>query len=393
MTLTNRIPPVTAAPSMIVAASTPYLAAGRRMRRTPFTSRVEALGCSVFSVYNHMLLPEVFRGDEADYHHLKAHVQIWDVGCERQVELKGPDAARLAQFMTCRDISQCAVGQCLYVPLVDERGGMINDPILLKLAGDRFWLSIADSDVLLWAKGLAAGFGLDVTCHEPDVWPMAIQGPKAEDLVALVLGEPVRAIRYFRFAIINWRGTPMVVARSGWSKQGGFEIYVNGWELGGALWDEFMAKGGPFDLGPGAPHNTERIEGGLLSYGNDFTNANNPFEIGLEKYVHLDRPIDFLARAALTRIKAEGIARRMMGLFIEARQLPACDSPWPIFAGEAIAGELTSCSVSPMFGKGIGYAMLNTPWWEEGQSLSLETPQGKRLAATAARLPFWPPAA
>jgi dimethylsulfoniopropionate demethylase len=374
--------------SNIVAASAPYLAAGRRMRRTPYTSRVEAAGCNVFSIYNHMLLPEVFRGDEADYHHLKTHVQLWDVGCERQVELRGPDAAKLAQLMTCRDISTAAVGQCMYVPLVDETGGMINDPVLLKLAEDHFWLSIADSDVLLWAKGIAAGRGLNVECNEPAVWPLALQGPKAEDLAALVLGEAVRSIRFFHFAVMSWRGHRFPVARSGWSKQGGFELYVNDWELGGALWDEFMAKGKPFEVGPGAPHNTERIEGGLLSYGNDFDRDNNPFELGLTKYVHLDRPIDFLGRRALEAIRARGISRRMMGLFIEARELPACDAAWPVYAGDQVVGELTSCSVSPMFGKGVGYAMLNRSHWDEGVALTVETPDGRKLASTVTRLPF-----
>lgn len=371
----------------------PYLAAGRRMRRTPYTSRVEALGCKVFSVYNHMLLPEVFGGDEEDYHHLKQHVQIWDVGCERQVELAGPDAAKLARLMTCRDISKCAIGQCLYLPLVDEAGGMINDPILLKLAEDRYWLSIADSDVLLWAKGLASGMGLDVKCREPDVWPLALQGPKAEDLVARVFGEDVRLLRYFRFAVIDWRGHSLVVARSGWSKQGGFEIYVNDWDLGGDLWDEFMDRGKPFSIAPGAPHNTERIEGGLLSCGNDFTNDNNPFEIGLEKYVHLDQGFEFLGRKVLTRIRAEGISRRIMGVFIEAGEMPACDSAWPLHAGKELAGQLTSCAVSPMFGKGIGFAMLERRWWDVGQKLSLAAPDGRQLTATVIRLPFLSPPA
>lgn len=378
-------------PSNIVAASAPYLAAGRRMRRTPYTSRVEAAGCKVFSIYNHMLLPEMFRGEEADYHHLKTHVQLWDVGCERQVELRGPDAGRLAQLMTCRDISTAAVGQCLYVPLVDETGGMINDPVLLKLAEDRFWLSIADSDVLLWAKGIAVGRGLQVECSEPAVWPLALQGPKAEDLAAVVLGEAVRSIRFFRFRVMSWHGHEFVVARSGWSKQGGFELYVNDWELGGALWDEFMAKGTPFEVGPGAPHNTERIEAGLLSYGNDFTHDNNPFELGLAKYVHLDRPIDFLGREALQAIQARGISRRMMGLFIEARELPACDVGWPVYAADRVVGELSSCSFSPMFGKGIGYAMLNRGHWDEGLALSVKAGDGRKLATTVTRLPFWTP--
>lgn len=379
------------ATTSILAKAAPYLAAGRRMRRTPYTSRVEALGCRVFSVYNHMLLPEVFRGDDADYLHLKTHVQLWDVGCERQVELAGPDAAKLVQLMTCRDLSRMSEGQCRYVPLVDEAGGMLNDPIALKLAADRFWLSIADSDVLLWAKGLAVGMNLDVRCTEPAVWPMAIQGPKAGELAELVFGNETRSIGFFRFKRISWRGHELLVARSGWSKQGGFEVYVDDWDLGGALWDECMHKGRPLDVGPGAPHNTERIEGGLLSYGNDFTNANNPFELGLDKYIDLDKPVDFIGRTALEAIRANGIGRRMMGLFIEARELPACDAEWPVFRGVEAVGELSSCAVSPLFGQGIGYAMLARGCWDAGTGVHVLAPDGRSLSARVTPLPFCKP--
>ena len=377
--------------SSIVSTSAPLLAAGRRMRRTPYTARVEAAGCRVFSVYNHMLLPEVFRGDVEDYHHLKTHVQVWDVGCERQVQIRGRDAASLVQRMTCRDISRAVPGQCLYVPLVDEHGGMVNDPVMLKFSDEHYWLSIADSDVLLWAKGLAAGLRLDVECREPAVWPLAVQGPKAEDLVARLFGDEVRRIRFFRFATLAWQGHPLTVARSGWSKQGGFEIYVNDWALGERLWDACFDAGRDLDVGPGAPHNTERIEGGLLSYGNDFDNGNNPFEIGLEKYVHLDRDIDFVGRRALAAIRERGVTRRLMGVFIEAMQLPACEQGWPVFAEEQRVGEVTSASVSPAFGEGIGYAMLDRSHWNEGTALDVLVPNEGRVRARVTPLPFIAP--
>ena len=231
------------------------LAISRRIRRTPYTDRVEAHGVSGFSVVNHMLLPKGFqRSVEADYWHLRKHVQIWDVSCQRQVEIFGRDAERLVQWMTPRDIGRASVGQCLYVPLVDETGGMINDPILLKLAEDRYWLSIADSDVLLWAKGLALGAGMDVSIREPDVSPLAIQGPKAEDLMARVFGDAVRQIGFFRYARFDFEGRRQIVARSGYSKQDGFEIYLNDSALGGALWDRVWQAGQAFDISPGCPN-------------------------------------------------------------------------------------------------------------------------------------------
>ena len=222
----------------------PRLTASRRQRSTPFTSRIEALGVSDYSVVNHTILPKGFgRTVEQDYWHLRQHVQLWDVSCQRQVELHGPDAAYLTQLMTPRDLRNAEIGQCLYAPLVDAAGGMINDPIILKLAEDHYWLSISDSDVLLWAKGLAFGLGLDVSVEEPEVSPLAVQGPKADDLMVRVFGEEVRAIRFFRFKKMTFANSALVVARSGYSTQGGFEIYLDDSSLGLTLWDTLWRGG------------------------------------------------------------------------------------------------------------------------------------------------------
>ncbi|MFQ5624950.1 MAG: dimethylsulfoniopropionate demethylase, partial [Paracoccaceae bacterium] len=302
----------------------PVLSVSNRIRRTPFTARVEACGVRGYTVYNHMLLPTVFESMEADYHHLKRHVQVWDVACQRQIEIRGPDAARLAQMLTPRDLNRVKVGRCVYTPMVDETGGMLNDPVTLKLSDERWWVSIADSDLLLWIKGIAHGFRLDVTAEEPDISPLAVQGPKAEDLMAGVFGDEVRAIGFFRFARLNFQGKSLVVARSGYSKQGGFEVYVDGWEIGEDLWDVLFAKGKDLDVRAGCPNLIERIEGGLLSYGNDMTQDNTPYECGLGKYCAAEAAIGCVGRDALLRVMADGPKRQIRGLAIAGDAVPTC---------------------------------------------------------------------
>lgn len=373
------------------SAQTAVLSVTRRVRSTPFTPRVEALGVKGYSVYNHTLLPTHFTSVVEDYRHLKRHVQIWDVSCERQVELQGPDAARLAQLMTPRNLSGATVGRCLYAPLIDVRAGMLNDPVLLKLAEDRFWLSLADSDILLWAKGLAFGLGLEVEVFEPEVTPLAVQGPKAEALMARVFGEAVRAIRFFRFAALPFQGHPLVVARSGWSKQGGFEIYLDRPELGLPLWDALWDAGQDLEVAPGSPNGIERIEGALLSYGSDMTRENNPLECDLERYCALDAPIEFIGRDALRRIRDEGVARKIRGLRIETDSLPPCTGLWPVSGGGSLAGQVSSAAVSPDLGCGIALAMLDQGYWESGTRVTVAAPDGPR-PATVCDLPFVVPA-
>lgn len=366
----------------------PILAVSRRTRRTPFSERVEAHGVKGYTVYNHMLLPTAFRSLEEDYWHLCRHVQLWDVACERQVELHGPDAARLAQMMTPRDLSRAATGQCLYAPLVDDAGAMINDPVILKLADDRFWLSIADSDVLLWAKGLAWGFGLDVAVTEPDVSPLAVQGPKAEDLMAALFGDLVRGIRFFRFARLPFQGRELVVARSGWSKQGGFEIYLDDASMGNALWDALWMAGQPFEVGPGCPNLIERVEGGLLSYGNDMTRDNNPLECGLDRYCRLDGAIDFIGREALRRIRDQGVARQIRGIRFDGGPSPSCTTPWPVHLGGKQVGQVTTAVWSPRHGVNLAFAMLDRGAWAPGSVVEVECPDHSTRRGKVANLPF-----
>jgi dimethylsulfoniopropionate demethylase len=359
----------------------------RRLRRTPFSEGVEAAGVKGYTVYNHMLLPTVFRSIEEDYRHLKEAVQVWDVACERQVELRGPDAGRLAQMLTPRDLRGMLPGRCYYMPIVDETGGMLNDPVLVKLADDRYWISIADSDLLFWVKAIVYGYRLDVLVDEPDVSPLAVQGPRADDLMAAVFGDAVRDIRFFRFGMFEFQGRSLAVARSGYSKQGGFEIYVEGSDLGMPLWNALMEAGKPFDVRAGCPNLIERIEAGLLSYGNDMTRENTPHECGLGRFCNTQTAIGCVGRDALLRVAKDGPVRQIRAIAIEADALPPCTHLWPVRGGKKVVGHVSSAAISPDFGGGVAIGMLRMTHWDEGTELVVEMPEGNRSAVV--REQFW----
>ena len=362
------------------------IAPSRRVRRTPFSDGVEAAGVKGYTVYNHMLLPTVFRSIVEDYHHLKSAVQVWDVACERQVELRGPDSARLMQMLTPRDLRGMMPGQCFYVPIVDETGGMLNDPVALKLAEDRWWISIADSDLLFWVKGLAYGYRLDVLVDEPDISPLAVQGPQADVLMARVFGDAVRSVRFFRFGWFDFNGTSMAVARSGYSKQGGFEIYVDGTQNGMPLWNALMEAGKDLDVRAGCPNLIERIEGGLLSYGNDMTRENTPHECGLGRFCSTQTAIGCVGRDALLRVAKEGPTQQIRAIAIDG-DIPACDRPWPLLAQGKRVGQVTSAAKSPDFGTNVAIGMVRMTHWDEGTALEVQTPDGARAATV--RETFW----
>ena len=353
--------------------STLPMVLSRRLRPSPFEQRARENGASLFSLYNKMVLPLCYESYEADYEHLCEHVQIWDVAAERQVEIVGPDALALVELITPRDVASTAIGQCKYAPLCDENGGIINDPIILRLAEDRFWLSIADSDVNLWVKGLAWGRGYDVRVFEPDVSPLAIQGPKADDLVADVVGEHTRSIRFFRFTDETIAGTPVKLARSGWSGQGGFEIYLQDSSKGNDLWDVFWEAGQKYHLRAGAPNIIERLESGLKSYGSDMTIDSDPFEAGLEAFMDLDKDAEYMSREALARIAATGPARRLVNLMIDGDAIEAMRSVWHVRdAGGNDIGIVTSRAWSPRFRANIAFAIVEADHAAVGNRLSVD---------------------
>ncbi len=348
-----------------------FVAKSRRLRSTPYTSRIEKQGVTAYSVYNHMLLPAAFGSLEDSYHHLKEHVQVWDVAGERQVEISGKDSEKLVQLMTCRDLSKSKVGRCYYCPIIDDKAGMINDPVILKLEQQRWWISIADSDVILFAKGLAIGNNFDVKIFEPNVDILAVQGPKSFKLMEKIFGKEITEMKFFGFDYFEFSGAKHLIARSGWSKQGGFEIYVENTKSGLALYDKLFEIGKEFNVKPGCPNLIERIESTLLSYGNDMDNLDNPLECGLDKYVNLDTDINFLGKEKLKEIKKKGILRRLMGVIIEAKEINVSKSINLSNDKDLKIGELRSGVYSPHFKKVIGIAMIDKPYWEVDQKFKI----------------------
>lgn len=335
----------------------PQLSISRRTRSTPFTSRLSDAGVKAYTVYNHMLLATVFRTPEEDYHHLRSFVQVWDVSCERQIQIQGPDANKLVQWMTPRDITKAQSDQCFYLPLCDEQGKLMNDPVGIKIDEQTWWLSISDSDILLWAKGLAFGKGLEVTITEADVGPIAIQGPLADTLMTRVFGEIVNEIRFFRYKRLAYKGHEFIVARSGWSKQGGYEVYIDNAELGQTLWDELFEKGEDLNVGPGCPNLIERIESGLMSFGNDMDYRHTPLECGLDKFCNLDSDIESMSVPALRAQRDKGIGQKLMGVFAD----DITEQPQHVqlmIDGQEI-GEITSHTMSSTFYAWIGFAFID----------------------------------
>jgi dimethylsulfoniopropionate demethylase len=364
----------------------PYLTPAIRLRRTPFSRRVEEAGATAYTVYNHMLLASFFRSVEEDYAHLKKAVQVWDVSCERQVEIIGPDALRLLQLTTPRDLSGMADDQCYYIPMVDEEGHMLNDPIAIKLANDRYWVSIADTDMLYYFKGLANGFGLNAKAFEPDVSPLAIQGPKADTLIARVFGEKIANTKFFRYKTIEFQGKKMIIARSGWSHQGGFELYLAGSEYGEPIWDMLFDAGKDLDVRAGGPNLIERIEAGLLSYGNDITIDTTPFEAGLSKYCNLDKATDCLGHSAL--LAHQDPNRQIRSISIAGAPVPAITSYWTLKDQDGNrAGHISSATWSPDFETNVAIGMVDRAHWTPGTDLIVETENGEQSATVRDR--FW----
>ena len=358
-----------------------------RLRPSPFFAATLAEGVTSFTTYNNMLMPTGYGHPEAEYWRLLNGVSQWDVAVERQVQLQGPDAARLAQILAPRNLSRCVTGQGKYIPLCNHAGTLINDPILLKLSDDRYWLSIADSNILFWARAIAAERKLNVQVDEPDVSPLAVQGPKAEDVIASIFGDWVRELKYFWFRETSIENIPLVVARSGWSKQGGFELYLMDGSKGTELWNLVKEAGKPWDIGPGNPNLCERIESGLLSWGGDTDDATNPFEVRLGKYIDLDVADDVIGIKALRRIHDQGPKRHQLGIILAGEQPTKPPFHWhDIMLNGQKVGDMTNCVWSYRLQKNIGFALISRDC-QVGDTVEV-IKDDQTLSAQLTELPF-----
>ena len=359
-----------------------------RLRPSPFFNSVMAEGCTSASIYNRMILPASFGDKEKEYWDLINGVVMWDVGVERQVQLEGPDASKLAQILSPRDLSKCKIGQGKYVPMCNHDGILINDPIMLKLRDDLYWFSIADSDIWFWARAIAAERGLNVTISEPDVSPLAVQGPKAPAVVSSIFGDWVHDLKYFWFSETEINGIPVAVQRSGWSKQGGFEIYLQDGTRGDELWSIVKEAGQPYAIGNGGPTTPERTESGLVSCGSDSDDTTNPFEVRLGKYIDLDVADDVVGIKALRLIKAQGPKRHQLGLALEGNIADPLSFHWEdILVDGKKVGDMTQCVWSPRLKRNIGYALISCSC-KVGDSVTLLRSAGREIKASLVDLPF-----
>ena len=370
-----------------IGAMTFHIAIGCNIRKSPYFDATVADGVASFSVYNHMFTPAHFGDPEGEYQQLLNNVVMWDVAVERQVELAGPDAEKLVRYLNTRDVSKIVIGQAMYVPICDYDGDLINDPILQRLSPDRFWLSIADSDIRLWAGAIAAERGLDVRVTEPDASPLGVQGPRADDVVADLFGDWVRELKYFWFRETDLNGIPILLARSGWSKQGGFELYLQDGKRGTELWELVKKAGTPYGIVPGAPSDVERVESGLLSYGSDARSGVNPFEAGLGPLVGLDRDDDFVGKAALQKISQQGVRRRRVGFIIGGDRISGVSQAHDLFLRNSIAGTVTEAVYSPRLDMNIAVGMVASGISGDEQELETDFGDGHRTARIST-LPF-----
>ena len=348
----------------------PIIAKSARIRSTPFTQRIEEYGVQAYTVYNHMLLPASFHGVVDDCNHLKNHVQIWDVSGERQVQIEGPDATEFVQMMTPRDISDMKVGQCKYVILVNQNGGVLNDPILLKVSEDKYWFSLADSDILFWAQGLAANGDYDVEISEPDVSPLQLQGPKSREIMVKIFGDQISDLKYYWFKQFAFNDTELIISRTGWSSELGYEIFLTDSKVGNELYEHIMQIGEPMGLKPGHTSTIRRIEGGMLSYHADMTINTNPLELCMDKFIDLNNDFDFIGKEALIKIKNQGIKRKQVGLYLDNKRMDGPNTRfWNLLHKNKIVGKITSAVYSPRLKQNIALAIVDIDYSNLNQKL------------------------
>ncbi len=375
---------------MTANKNTPFISIGPRVRKSPYFDATLRYGARAFTVYNHMYMPTLYTSPAEEYWSLVDGVTLWDVACQRQIEITGPDALRFVQQLTPRDLSACKAGQCLYVLITDEDGGIINDAVLLVLGPQHFWLSPGDGDILLWASGAAVNSQMNVNIVEPDVSPLQLQGPKSPQVAQSLFGDWILDLKYYRLQETELDGIPLVVSRTGWSGELGYELYLRDSRHGERLWEMVMSAGKKHGITPIAPNTIRSIEGALLSHGSDITLEDNPYVPGLGRLVDLDKEGGFIGRRALEKIETEGAQRRLVG--VELQSAPLSESnhePWPISSEGEIIGRITRCAHSPRLNKNIGFANVPVEQANPGTSLFVSTPAGDEKAIVV-KAPWFP---
>jgi aminomethyltransferase len=367
---------------------------GARNRRTPYYEATQKYGPTGFTVYNHMYFPIRFDSFEAEFDALLNGVTLWDVAVERCLEISGPDGFRFAQLLTPRDLSKCAVGQAKYVLICDGDGGIINDPVMTRMDDNTFWFALASSDALLFARGLKNAYpDLDVTIQEADVAPLQVQGPRSKDLMVKLLGEDILDLRYYFWTDAKIAGVPVVVTRTGWTSEVGYEVYTTDTVRGNDVYEALMDAGQEFGIKPTGPSDIRRIEGAIFNWGADMTYENNAFELGLGRLVDLDTvsPEACISIGSYRAIREAGVDKKINGVVLDGDPFPALNAvKWPASIDGQQVGKVTSAIYSPRLKQNIGYCWLPADRSNEGQEVTVQTEWGTR-GATVAPMPFVDP--
>ena len=375
---------------MTAASNPPLIHIGPRVHKSPFYDATRRCGADMFSIYNHTYMPTSYGDPVAEYWSLVNDVTLWDVTCQRQIEISGPDAFQFIQFLTPRDMSKCHVGQCQYMLLTDNDGGIINDAVMLRLQEQQFWLSPGDGDVLLWALGVAVNSGMDVHVHEPDVSPLQLQGPKAPHVARDLFGDWPLQMKYYWLKETMLGDIPLVVSRTGWSGELGYELYLRDGQYGDELWERVMEAGKPYGIVPATPSAIRSVEGGILSYVSDITRDDNPFVLGFDRLIDFDQPGDFIGKDALKKIRSDGAQRRLVGVDIGGEPFAASnDAYWPVTRSGRRVGHITRCLYSPRLERNIGFANVPVECAGLGTELTLQTPADER-SAVVCDIPWFP---
>ena len=345
---------------------------GTQIRKSPFFDATVRWGAKDFSVYNHMYIPRDFGDPEQNFWNLINNAILCDVAVERQVQIKGPDASKFVQMMTPRDLSNMQVGQCKYVILINQFGGVLNDPVLLKVEDDCYWFSLADSDILFWAQGLNVNKEYDVEIIEPDVSPLQLQGPKSKDIMVKIFGDKILELKYYWFKHFQLGNIKLLISRTGWSSEFGYEIFLLNSTEGDELYETLMNEGKDLGLHPGHTSTIRRIEGGMLSYHSDMDINTNPLELGMEKFIDLDGSFNFVGKDALIEIRKSGIHRKQVGLIIDIEPLKGPNTTkWEIICNNKIIGVVTSAVYSPRLKSNIALAMVKKEFSDIGTLLKV----------------------
>lgn len=352
-----------------------------RLRKGPYFHLSEEAGAWCFSVYNKIYHPRAYISNEEggimeEYKYLTEHVTMWNVAVERQICVKGPDAGKMVDYVCTRKPTKiCPTGKCKYVILCNQEGGILNDPILLRVQDDEWWFSIADSDLNLWLQGVNHDGKFDCTVKEIDVAPVQIQGPKSTALMADVFGPRINDMKFYDCIHAEVAGCPVVISASGFSAEKGYEIYLQDATINAEkMWYAMLEAGKKHNLKVIAPGHHRRIEAGMMSYGADIDIEVNPYECGFGWQVDLDRE-DFIGKKALAAIKKEGVTHKLAGLRIGGKPISwyIADFYHVMYKGELV-GYVTSAWWSPEQNSNVALAMLPAEYTQYGQDLEVALP-------------------